>query len=260
MFLVIPAIDLRGGRCVRLRQGKYEEETVYYDDPVKMAKLWRVQNAKVLHVVDLDAALGQGVNNAAIIRRITETLDIPVQVGGGIRTMSDIDGALSCGVYRVILGTSAVTNPDLVSEAVDKHGASRIVVGIDAHNGEAKVQGWTEGSGKDAVEMALDMEARGCRRIVYTDISRDGTMEGPNLDAYSRLGNALTKCRITASGGVGSFHDLLALQNMRSLGIDSVIVGRALYEDTFPCQRTWCWNYKEEVDLDCFSSAPSRSA
>jgi phosphoribosylformimino-5-aminoimidazole carboxamide ribotide isomerase len=260
MFLVIPAIDLRGGHCVRLNQGKYEEETVYYDDPVKMAKLWRVQNCKVLHVVDLDAALGQGVNNRAIIRRITETLDIPVQVGGGIRTMDDIDGALACGVYRVILGTAAVKDPDLVSEAVKKHGASRIVVGIDARDGEAKVQGWTEGSGKDAVEMALDMEARGCRRIVYTDISRDGTMEGPNLEAYTRLSSALKRCRITASGGVGSFHDLLALQEMKSMGVDSVIVGRALYEDTFPCQKTWCWNYKEEVDLDCFSSATSRTA
>jgi phosphoribosylformimino-5-aminoimidazole carboxamide ribotide isomerase len=260
MFLVIPAIDLRGGRCVRLTQGKYEEETVYYDDPVKMAKLWRVQNCKVLHVVDLDAALGQGVNNRAIIRRITETLDIPVQVGGGIRTMADIDDALACGVYRVILGTAAVKDPDLVTEAVKKHGASKIVVGIDARDGEAKVQGWTEGSGQDAVEMALDMEARGCRRIVYTDISRDGTMEGPNLEAYRRLGNALGRCRVTASGGVGSFHDLLALQDMKSIGVDSVIVGRALYEDIFPCQKTWCWNYKEEVDLDCFSSAPSRTA
>lgn len=255
MFLVIPAIDLRGGHCVRLHQGQYEEETIYFDDAVKMAKLWRVQNAKVLHVVDLDAALGKGQDNRAIIRQIAACLDIPVQVGGGVRTMEDIDAMLDCGVYRVILGTSAVREPELVSEAVAKHGASRIVVGIDAQDGEAKVQGWTEGSGLDAVEMALDMERRGCRRIVYTDISRDGTMEGPNIEAYRRLGSALTRCRLTASGGVGDFHDLVALSELRGLGIDSVIVGRALYENRFPCQKTWCWNYKDQVDLDCFSSA-----
>jgi phosphoribosylformimino-5-aminoimidazole carboxamide ribotide isomerase len=260
MFLVIPAIDLRDGHCVRLRQGRYEDETVYFDDPVKMAKLWRVQNAKVLHVVDLDAALGQGKHNRDIIRQIAQSLDIPVQVGGGIRTMEDVDGALECGVHRVIIGTSAVRDPDLVSRAIEKHGASKILVGIDAKEGEVKVQGWTEASGLDAIEMALDMEARGCRRLIYTDISRDGTMNGPNLEAYQRLGSRLGRCRITASGGVGSFHDLLALQEMQTSNVDSVIVGRALYENIFPCQKTWCWNYKDEVDLDCFTSAQSKSA
>ncbi|MBO6575589.1 MAG: 1-(5-phosphoribosyl)-5-[(5-phosphoribosylamino)methylideneamino]imidazole-4-carboxamide isomerase [Rhodothermales bacterium] len=259
MFLIIPAIDLRGGKCVRLHQGEYSKETVYFDDPVKMAKLWRVQNCKVLHVVDLDAALGQGAHNRDVIKRIAQCLDIPVQVGGGIRTMDDIDAALAAGVYRVILGTAAVRNPDLVSQAVEKHGSGKIVVGIDARGGEVKVQGWTEGSGLDAIEMAKDMEARGCRRIVYTDISRDGTMEGPNVEAYRRLAAELKRCRITASGGVGSFHDLLALQELKGDGVDSVIVGRALYEDTFPCQKTWCWNYKEEVDLDCYSTAQERA-
>ncbi len=255
MILVIPAIDLRGGCCVRLLQGEYEKEKVYFDDPVKMAKLWRIQNAKVLHLVDLDAAKGGSENNTAVIQQICKELDIPVQIGGGIRTMDDIDAALAAGAYRVIIGTAAVQNPDLVTAAIDKHGSSRIVVGIDAKFGEVKIQGWTEGSGVDAVEFALDMENRGCRRIVYTDISRDGTMEGPNMEAYKEMGVRLSKAKITASGGIGNHHHLIELNSLTPYRVDSVIVGRALYENTFPCQQFWCWNNKEDLDLSCFSTA-----
>lgn len=260
MLLVIPAIDLRGGHCVRLRQGNYEDETVYFDDPVKMAKLWRVQNARVLHLVDLDAARSSGpdgepASNHAIIREIAQALDIPVQVGGGIRTMDDIEAMLDAGVYRVVLGTAAVREPDLVEEAVAKHSCSRIVVGIDAKDGEVRVEGWERGSGVDAVDLALDMERRGVRRIVYTDIARDGMLDGPNIEAYRALGTALTKTRVTASGGVSGYRDLLRLQELSPLGIDSVIVGRALYENRFPCQQFWCWHRKNEVDLDRYSTA-----
>jgi len=255
MLLVIPAIDLRGGCCVRLYQGSYEKEQVYYEDPVKMARLWRIQNAKVLHVVDLDAARGGTEDNKRVIHEICEALDIPVQVGGGIRTMTDIENAFEAGVYRVILGTSAIREPELVSEAIARFGSSRIVVGIDARDGEVRVDGWTEGSGEDAVEFALQMEAAGCCRIVYTDISRDGTLEGPNLDAYRELGTRLTKARITASGGIGDYKDLLAVASLAPYRVDSVIVGRALYENRFPCQQFWCWNNKEIVDLERFSTA-----
>ena len=259
MLLVIPAIDLRGGHCVRLRQGRYEDETVYFDDPVKMAKLWRVQNAKVLHLVDLDAArksdsVEEGANHATI-HQIADALDIPVQVGGGIRTMEDIASMLEAGVYRVILGTAAVREPDLVEEAVAKHSCSRIVVGIDAKDGEVRVEGWEKGSGIDAVDLALDMERRGVRRFVYTDIARDGMLTGPNIEAYRTLGTALTKAKITASGGVGQYRDLLRLQELNPLGVDSVIVGRALYENQFPCQQFWCWHKKQDVDLDRYSTA-----
>ncbi len=255
MILVIPAIDLRGGCCVRLYQGEYEKEQVYFDDPVKMAKLWRIQNAKVLHLVDLDAAKGGTDNNTEVIHQICKELDIPVQIGGGIRTAEDIDRALEAGAYRVIIGTAAVENPDLVSTAVEKHGASRIVVGIDAKDGEVRVQGWTEGSGRNAVQFARDMEDRGCRRIVYTDISRDGTMEGPNMEAYREMGSELKKAKITASGGIGNHHHLIKLNELSDFRVDSVIVGRALYENTFPCQQFWCWNMKDEIDLSCFSTA-----
>jgi len=259
MLLVIPAIDLRGGHCVRLRQGVYADETVYFDDPIKMAKLWRVQNARTLHLVDLDAArTAEGAapsDNRAVIREIAQTLDIPIEVGGGIRTMDDMAEMFEAGIYRVVLGTAAVHDPDMVEEAIAKYTCSRVVVGIDAHNGEVRTEGWEVGSGIDAVEMALDMERRGVRRIVYTDIARDGMLTGPNMAAYRTLGDALSRCRITASGGVSGYRDLLRLQELTPIGVDSVIVGRALYENRFPCQQFWCWHRKELVDLDMFSTA-----
>jgi phosphoribosylformimino-5-aminoimidazole carboxamide ribotide isomerase len=268
MLLVIPAIDLRGGTVVRLTQGEYERETVYFDDPVRMACLLRVMNAKVLHVVDLDAArgaeasreAGSRADNRDVIGAITARLDIPVQVGGGLRTLDDIAATLDAGACRVIVGTAAVRDPDMLDAAVERFGASRIVVGIDALNGEVRTEGWREGSGMDAVDLALDMEARGVRRFVYTDIARDGTLAGPNLDAYRALGERLTKARITASGGVGSYKDLIALQTLEPYRVDSVIVGKALYEGRFACQQFWCWNTKEAVDLDRFSTATLRKA
>ncbi|PIQ63788.1 MAG: 1-(5-phosphoribosyl)-5-[(5-phosphoribosylamino)methylideneamino]imidazole-4-carboxamide isomerase [Bacteroidetes bacterium CG12_big_fil_rev_8_21_14_0_65_60_17] len=259
MLLIIPAIDLRGGACVRLYQGSYEKEKVYFEDPVKMARLWRIQNAKVLHVVDLDAARGDGkANNRAVITDICAALDIPVQTGGGIRTLEDVEHAFAAGVYRVILGTAAVREPKLVGEAIQRWGSSRIVVGIDAKNGEVRVDGWLEGSGVDAIDFALEMEALGCCRIVYTDISRDGTLEGPNLDAYREMGSRLKRTRITASGGVGDFKDLMAIASLTPHGVDSVIVGRALYENRFPCQQFWSWNDKDVVDLEKYSTARTR--
>lgn len=259
-MLVIPAIDLRDGKCVRLYQGSYQQETIYYDDPVKMAKLWRVQNARVIHVVDLDAALGGNDHNREVVRRICQELDIPVQLGGGIRTLEDIESALELGVYRVIIGTAAIREPEMVTEAIKRYSCSRVAVGIDARDGEVRVDGWTEGSGVGSVDLALDMEQRGVRRIIYTDISRDGTMEGPNVEAYRTLGKRLSLARITASGGVGNYEDLIRLQELESYRVDSVIIGRALYENRFPCQQFWCWNYKERVDLDHFTSAKLKAA
>ncbi len=256
MTLVIPAIDLRDGKCVRLYQGSYEKETVYFEDPVKMAKLWRIQNARVVHVVDLDAARGDGENNREVIEEIAHVLDIPIQVGGGVRRLEDIEALLEAGVYRVILGTSAVRDPDMVSEAIKRFNSSRVVVGIDARDGEVRVDGWTEGSGIDSIDLALDMERRGVRRIIYTDIGRDGTLQGPNVPAYRKLGRSLKHAQITASGGIGQYQDLLRIKELKAYRVDSVIVGRALYENRFPCQQFWCWNYKNEVDLDAYSSAP----
>ncbi len=258
MTLVIPAIDLRGGHCVRLYQGSYTRETIYFEDPVKMAKLWRVQNARTLHLVDLDAARSGSedcANNRAVIGAICKSLDIPIQLGGGIRTMEDITSAMDLGVHRVIIGTGAVRNPDLITEAVQRFSCGRIAVGIDAKDGEVRIEGWTEGSGVDAVDLALDMEKRGIRRIIYTDISRDGTLQGPNITAYRTMGKKLKYARITASGGIGGYHDLLRIKELTSYRVDSVIVGRALYENRFPCQQFWCWHYKDDINLNLFSTA-----
>ena len=258
MPLIIPAIDIRDGRCVRLHQGSYDDETVYFDNPVKMAKLWRVQNAQTLHVVDLDAARGGGEHNRAVIGEMCDALDIPIQLGGGIRAMEQIEAALNLGVYRVILGTAAVRDPEFVEEALDTYSAQRVVVSIDARDGEVRMEGWTEGSGLNAVEFAQEMERRGVRRFVYTDISRDGTMKGPNIQAYRTLGRQLSTAKITASGGVGGYDDLLDIQTLESYGVDSVIVGTALYENRFPCQQFWAWQDPETVDLDTFSTAQLR--
>ena len=261
MILVIPAIDLRSGHCVRLRQGQYEDETVYFDDPVKMAKLWRVQNARTLHLVDLDAARtyrengAASANNREIIREIAQALDIPVEAGGGIRTMEDVEEMLEMGVYRVVLGTAAVENPDLVEEAVRRFTCSRVIVAVDARDGQVRVEGWEQETGIDSVELALDMERRGVRRIIYTDIGRDGMLSGPNIPAYRALAGALKKCRVTAAGGVSGYRDLIRLQEVAPLGLDSVIIGRALYENRFPCQQFWCWHKKDLVDLDIYSTA-----
>jgi len=259
MMLVIPAIDLLNGKCVRLYQGSYTQETVYFDDPVKMAKLWRVQNARTLHIVDLNAAKGanEDTNNRAIIAQICAALDIPIQVGGGIRTVEDIEETLRAGAHRVVIGTAAVKNPELVSEAIRKFSPYRIVVGIDARDGEARIQGWTEGSGVDAIELAIEMEKRGCRRFVYTDISRDGTLQGPNIAAYRTLSQVLKKARITASGGISGYQDLQALTTLHP-HVDSVIVGKALYENAFPCQQFWCWHDIDRVNLEQFSTAQRR--
>ncbi|HEX8386374.1 MAG TPA: HisA/HisF-related TIM barrel protein, partial [Rubricoccaceae bacterium] len=194
-------------------------------------------------------------DNRDVVARVAAGLDIPVQVGGGIRTLDQVEAMLALGVYRVVLGTVAAREPEMVSEAVARFGASRIVVGIDARDGEAQTEGWEKGSGVDAVALALDMEARGVRRLVYTDVGRDGTLDGPNVPAYREMASRLTRAKVTASGGVGGYRDLLALQSLEPLGVDSVIVGRALYENRFPCQQFWCWHRKDEVDLDRFSSA-----
>lgn len=261
-MLVIPAIDLRGGRCVR-RQSGDAAETVTSDDPVRLARLWRVMNARVLHLVDLgtarpsgsEADRGGASDNLAVIERVAAAVQIPVQVGGGLRTLEAIEAMLARGVSRVILGAAAIHDPDLVSRALEAVGDCRVVVGIDARDGEACAEDRETGSGVDAVELALDMEARGVRRVVYTDVSREGTLAGPALDACRALASRLTRMKVTASGGVGDYRDLLALQTLEELGVDSVVVGRALYDNRFPCQQFWAW-HREDVDLDTVSSAP----
>lgn len=240
MIAPIPAIDLLNGNCVRLMQGAYDQVTTYHKDPIIMARRWESLGARFLHVVDLDAARSGGrSHNTAVIASIAQTITIPVQTGGGIRSAADVIRVLDQGIHRVIIGTAAVKDPALINTTIAKYGADRIAVGIDARNGEVRVDGWTSGTGLSALNFALDMEALGVRRIIYTDIGRDGTMDGPNLNAYRTLGMHLKHAQLTASGGVSGPEDLTALAELESIGVDSVIIGRALYEGKFKGYELW---------------------
>jgi phosphoribosylformimino-5-aminoimidazole carboxamide ribotide isomerase len=256
-MLIIPAIDIKGGKCVRLTRGDFSQQKIYLDNPSEMAIIWRKQNAKMLHVVDLDAALTGEMVNFGKIREIVDELDIPVQVGGGIRTADAVKRYLDIGVGRVVIGSAAVTDPKLVADVLKSYRSSQIVVGIDAENGIPKIKGWTESSGLKDYELALRMKEMGVERIVYTDISCDGMLQGIGYESTKRFAEK-TRMKITASGGVTNFEDLIKLDSLKPLGVDSVIIGKAFYECHFPCQKLW-YHYEPEIGIDRnFSTAPPK--
>jgi phosphoribosylformimino-5-aminoimidazole carboxamide ribotide isomerase len=248
MILIFPAIDLKDGKCVRLVKGDPGTEKIYSEDPVQMAILWRGENAKTLHVVDLDGAIEGSMRNLDVIKKMAEAVDIPIQIGGGIRTFGQIRQLFDIGVYRVVLGTVAIEDPDLVRKAVSEYGPRKVAVGIDAKNGIAMTKGWQQDSGVDAVSLALKMKELGVCRVIYTDINRDGMLSGPNFDAIKEMA-VRTGLRTTASGGISGYQDLIRLQELEKFGVDSVIVGKALYENKFPCQALWRLNEKELQDF-----------
>ena len=222
---VIPAIDLRGGLCVRLHQGDYSRETVYSADPLAVAKEWEQAGAPRIHVVDLDGArTGQQANGEAI-SAIADALNIPLQVGGGIRDLTQAQALLRQGVGRVVLGTAAIINPNLVRRLCESEGSDRIVIAVDARDGRVAIRGWEEVTSVDALELIAQMSDMGATRILYTDISRDGTLTEPNFQA---IGNVLkhTHMAVLASGGVTSIDHLIYLAE---LGAEGAILGRALY-------------------------------
>lgn len=222
---VIPAIDLRGGRCVRLHQGDFDRETVFSDDPLAMALRWQQEGGPRLHLVDLDGAAAGEPAHLQVISDIVRSLDIPVQVGGGIRTAATARAWLEAGVDRVVIGTAAVRNPEMVAEVCRAHGGDRVVVSVDARNGMVALQGWTESSQVSALELALRMADLGVPRLLYTDIARDGMLSGPDLATNERLVEE-TGMAILASGGVASVDDI---RQLVPTGVEGVIVGRALY-------------------------------
>lgn len=222
---VIPAIDLRGGRCVRLRQGDFDQETVFSDDPVAMALRWQKQGGPRLHLVDLDGAATGNPAHLEIITAIVAALDIPVQVGGGIRSAATTRAWLAVGVERVVIGTAAVRDPDMVREVCLEHGSERVVVSIDARDGMVALQGWSEASEVSVLELAHRMAELGVERLLYTDIARDGMLTGPDTDTNARLVRE-TGMAVLASGGVSSVEDV---RRLAATGAEGVIVGRALY-------------------------------
>lgn len=225
-MIVIPAIDLRGGRCVRLLQGDFASETVYGDDPLAMARRWQDAGAPYLHLVDLDGARAGRPVQAAIIGEIARALTIPVQAGGGLRALDDIAAALDGGQARVVLGTAALEDRALLAAALARWGAERIVVGLDARDGLVATHGWRATSTTRATDLARELAALGVRRILYTDIARDGTLTAPNEGALRELA-ASADLAILASGGVADRAHLAALAAIP--GVEGAIVGRALY-------------------------------
>ena len=231
-----PAIDLKDGKSVRLKQGEFKEITVYCDEPYKVARYFEENGASFIHLVDLDGALEGHSVNEETIKKIVNSVNIPCELGGGIRTMEDIERVLSYGINRVIIGTKAVKDPGFVEEAVKRFGADRIVVGVDAKNGMVAIEGWEKVSDKSALSMCLSMKEMGVKNIVYTDISKDGMLMGPNVAMTQEL-TEKTGMNIIASGGVSSMEDL---RNLNAAGIKGAIIGKAIYENRV--------NVKEAVD------------
>lgn len=222
---IIPAIDLRGGNCVRLYQGDYAQETVFSANPLAVAERWQAEGGQRLHIVDLDGAHSGNPANLAAITAITRRLDIPVQVGGGIRSVDTAAGLLDAGAARIVVGTAAVANPDLVAGLCQRFGGERVVAALDARDGLVAIRGWTETSAVTATELARWMANLGVLRLLYTDISRDGTLEEPNYDATAALVRD-SGLRVLAAGGVGAAAHIAQLART---GAEAAIIGRALY-------------------------------
>jgi len=244
-MMIIPAIDLREGKCVRLTEGRPDRETVYSNDPVAMANLWEAEGARFLHVVDLDGAFAGKPKNLDIIKKIIATVRIPVQVGGGIRDMGIIKELLESGAKRVILGTVAIINPDLVADACARYGEA-ILVGIDAKEGKVAIEGWGVTDEKDALELAKEMKNLGVKRVVFTDVGRDGTLKGPNLTAIREIAGT-AGVKIIAAGGISTADDLLSLLKLEPFGVEAVIVGKALYAGTITLKEALRISKQEEM-------------
>lgn len=228
-MLVIPAIDLRNGKCVRLVEGKIENETIYSDEPAEMGRKWEGLGARFLHLVDLDGAFAGEPRNPDAVKSILNAISIPAELGGGIRDMETISFYLEMGIARVILGTAAISNPKLVEEACREFGGDRIVLGVDAKNGMVAIHGWDATVTKTAVELAQEMKKLGVQRIIYTDIKRDGTLKGPNLESTKEIA-VETGLKVIASGGIAELNDILAVKELEPFGVDAVITGKALYD------------------------------
>lgn len=226
-FIIYPAIDIRDGKCVRLIQGDYNQETIYNDSPLEVAKAWQEQGASWIHLVDLDGAKAGYPVNDALIGEIARSVNVPVQIGGGLRSQKDVDHMLSLGVSRVILGTAAIEDRQFVRDVLKAYG-DKIAIGLDARDGFVATRGWLETSAVKAEDLAVELAAEGATTFIFTDISRDGMMGGPNVEAIVQLAKVSGQT-VIASGGVSQFTDLTRLAEHREQGVGGAIVGKALY-------------------------------
>jgi len=229
-MLIFPAIDMRNGHCVRLFRGDYNQETVYGDSPADQAAVWEKEGAPLIHLVDLDGAKAGAPVNVESIRKICETVSIPCELGGGIRSEKDAETVFALGISRVILGTAACENMDLVRSFLRNFGPEKVVVGIDARDGLVALRGWLETSAVKALDLAAKMVDLGVRRIIFTDIATDGAFTGPSIGPTLKLCQAVPQCRIIASGGVSSDADAGKLAALKQDNLEGVIVGKALYD------------------------------
>ena len=232
-MIILPAIDLMGGKAVRLRQGRKNEKTDYFADPTEPAVKFAEAGASWLHVVDLDGAFSGGSQNLAQVKRIVDAVDgrMNIELGGGIRTLEHIEGILELGVARAILGTAILTNPDLLPGAVKRFGAERVVAGLDARDGLVAIRGWEDVSEKQALDVAKEVSDSGAERIIFTDIATDGMMTGPNIKSLREMAQ-ISGLKVIASGGVSRPEDVQEVLELESDGVEGMIIGRALYEGT----------------------------
>lgn len=228
-MVILPAIDLKGGKCVRLRQGREDDVTVYGDDPASQAADWRRQGGQELHVVDLDGAFAGTPRHAAVIAQVIKAFGGPVEVGGGLRTPEALSAVLDAGATRAIIGSAALDDPEFLSSSVEIYG-DRIAVGIDARGGFVQTRGWVETSKTLATELARAVAAMGVKTIIYTDTATDGMLGGPNLEQMAAICDAASTCEITASGGVSTPEDVVNLRRLGKANLRAAIVGKALYD------------------------------
>ncbi|HRE40127.1 MAG TPA: 1-(5-phosphoribosyl)-5-[(5-phosphoribosylamino)methylideneamino]imidazole-4-carboxamide isomerase [Ignavibacteria bacterium] len=249
-MLVIPVIDIKDGKVVRILEGLKNQTEYYCESPVNVAKLFRKENFKTLHITDLDGAINGEMKNFPLIAGIIKSLDIPIQVGGGVRNFDTVRIMIEeLGVYRVVIGTAAITNPDLVKQIIKEYSASKVVIGIDEKLNNVVQNGWVNYANITPLDFAKMMEDIGIKRIIYQDVTRVGNLTGPHIERLIELATQ-TNLRITSAGGIHDYKDLEELSKIENLGIDSVMIGRALYENMFPCQKLWREMECEDISLE----------
>lgn len=247
MILIFPSIEIQKGQCVHLVHGDPGSESVYSIDPVRMAVLWRGENAKTLHVVDLDGVQEGTIRNKEILRKIVQAVDIPIQVGGGLRSYDDVRSAFELGAYRVVVRTAAIETPELVEKIIHEYGSRKLAIGIESSNGRLRGAEKKE-LDRTPVSFALEMKKLGVTRILFSVIGPDGAKKVLDTEAIKELAMG-TGLRITVQGGIRDFQDLLKLQELEKLGVDSAVIGKPLYENQFPCQRLWRLNERDLKEM-----------
>ncbi|MEX2115745.1 MAG: 1-(5-phosphoribosyl)-5-[(5-phosphoribosylamino)methylideneamino] imidazole-4-carboxamide isomerase [Bacteroidota bacterium] len=248
MLLIFPSIEIQRGECVHVIHGEPGSEHLYSVDPVRMAALWRGENAKTLHIIDLDGVRAGAVKNRDMIRKIVEAVDIPVQVSGGIRSVEEIRSLFDVGVYRVIIGTAAAESPLLVEQVIREYGSRKMAISIESFHGNVRISGGKKELKTTPVELGCAMAKLGVTRALLSTIGDDGVSKVLDIEGLKEIA-IQTKLRITAQGGIRNYKDLIRLQELEKFGVDSVVIGKPLYDNIFPCQRLWRLNEKDLKDL-----------